>query len=298
MAHARTAHLQGSMAALLTPFHADGQMWLEPIPDLLDFQRKAGNVGVVSGGTNGEATSLSVEERKRLLEALLKHKQELFVIAGTGATSITDALELTKHAAQVGADAALVLPPFFVKNPTAEGLRNYFLPLLDCSELPLLLYNIPQFTAVPLPDELIDSLLDHPNLMGMKDSTGDLVHTLHWLERYPQLSIFSGSDLIHSQVYPKGAMGCISGSANAFPDLISAIWKGYKEDATGAKMQEAQQEILRLAEIYNRYPRIANNKAILTQKGFPRFHVRPPLVDISPEASESLIRELREAKFL
>ena len=142
MAHPRTAHIQGSMAALLTPFRENGEMWLEPIPDLLQFQRERGNVGVVSGGTNGEATSLSVSERKSLLEKLLEHKQELFVIAGTGATSIADALDLTKHAADAGADAALVLPPFFVKNPSVEGLRNYFLPLLDCSETSSVLLTI------------------------------------------------------------------------------------------------------------------------------------------------------------
>jgi 4-hydroxy-tetrahydrodipicolinate synthase len=286
------------MTALMTPFNAQGEMLLEPIPHLLEFHRQAGIVGVVSGGTNGEATSLSVEERKRLLEALVEQSGGLFVVAGTGATSIADARELTRHAARVGATAALVLPPFFVKNPTVEGLYGYFSALLDCADIPQILYHIPQFTAVPLPDEMIDRLQSHPNLMGMKDSSGDVEHTLGWLERYPNLSLFSGSDLIHAQVYPKGAMGCISGSANVFPDLISAIWRGYKEDPTGQKMQEAQDEVLRLAKIYRSYPPIAVNKAILAHKGFPFYHVRPPLVDFSAEMRQTLIRELQEAKFL
>jgi 4-hydroxy-tetrahydrodipicolinate synthase len=286
------------MTALMTPLDPDGQLWLEMLPALLEFQRNAGVTGVVSGGTNGEATSLSVDERKRLLDATMEHKQGLHVIAGTGATSIADALELTRHAARAGADAALVLPPFFVKNPTVEGLRNYFLPLLDCTEIPILLYHIPQFTAVPIPDELIDSLLDHPNMMGMKNSSGDIPHTQGWLKRYPQLSIFCGSDLIHEHVYPLGAAGCISGTANSFPDLIAHIWEGHQRDTTGQEMHKAQERILRLLDVLIRYPRIAVNKSILAHKGFPLFAVRPSLVDLTPEQNESLIRELVAAKCL
>ncbi len=298
MPNSRIAHLKGTFVALLTPMDSAGNLQLEYLPDLLAFHRQNGVVGVVSGGTNSEATSLSVSERKRLLEATLAQSNGLHVMAGTGATSLTDALELTRHAAECGAEAALVVPPFFVKNPSPLGLYNYFKALLDSADIPLLLYHIPAFTAVPIPDELIDNLLGHPNLVGMKNSTGDIAHTVGWLEKYPQLALYSGSDLIHEHVYPKGAHGCISGLSNAFPELISAVWQGYSEDPSLVKMREAQQRVLVMAEIVRKYPFVANNKTILAHRGFPRFHVRPSLVDLTPEQEDCLIGELKTAGLL
>lgn len=298
MPNSRIANLKGTFVALLTPMDSAGSILHEALPDLLDFHRRNGVVGAVSGGTNSEATSLSVSERKGLLEATLAHGAGLHIMAGTGATSITDALDLTRHAADCGAAAALVVPPFFVKNPSVEGLYRYFMTLLDGADIPLLLYHIPAFTAVPIPDALIDRLLGHPNLVGMKNSTGDVEHTVGWLEKYPTLALFSGSDLIHEHLYPEGAHGCISGLANAYPELISAVWTGYAEDPSLAKMREAQQRVLQMATIVRKYPFVANNKAILAHRGFPRFFVRPSLVDLTAEEEANLTAELREAGLL
>src|SRR5262249_16855803 len=119
MPHPKSAALRGLMPAILTPFDMQGCLALEHTPALLDFQRRAGVDGVVGCGTNGEGTSLSVTERKRVLEVVMEHRGGLTVIVGTGAANVPDAIELTQHAAEVGADAVLVLPPFFYKNPTA-----------------------------------------------------------------------------------------------------------------------------------------------------------------------------------
>ncbi len=293
MPNSRIENLKGTFVALITPMDSAGNILFEALPDLLEFHRRNGVAGAVSGGTNSEATSLSVAERKRLLEATLAQGEGLHIMAGTGATSVTDALDLTRHAAECGAVAALVVPPFFVKTPSVEGLYRYFMTLLDGADIPLLLYHIPAFTAVLIPDELIDRLLGHPNLVGMKNSTGDVEHTVGWLEKYPQLALYSGSDLIHEHVYPKGAHGCISGLANAFPELIAAVWTGYTEDPSLAKMREAQQRVLQMAAIVRNYPFVANNKAILAHRGFPRFYVRPSLVDLTAEQEEKMIGELK-----
>src|SRR5262245_57715143 len=125
MPHPGVAALRGLITAILTPFDDKGRLALEHYPALLDFQRRAGVDGVVVCGTNGEGTSLSVAERKQALETVMEHRGNLTVVAGTGAASPVDAVELTRHAAEVGANAALVLPPFFFKNPTTEGLANY-----------------------------------------------------------------------------------------------------------------------------------------------------------------------------
>jgi 4-hydroxy-tetrahydrodipicolinate synthase len=298
MPHPKAAALHGLMPALLTPFDSQGRLALEHTPALIDFQRRAGVDGVVICGTNGEGTSLSVAERKRALEAVMEHRGNFLVVAGTGASSVPEAVELTRHAAEVGADAALVLPPFFYKTPSAAGLADYFRPVLDAADLPILLYSIPQFSAVPITDELLDLLGDHPNLSGIKDSAGDLERTKTFITRYPQLKIFSGSDLIAGPSIAAGSAGCISGNANSFPEVLVAVRDAYAADPSGEKLHAAQARLNVLVSITNRYPLIAVSKSILAHRGLPRLGVRPPLIALTPAQEESLISELRTADFL
>ena len=201
---ANVERLRGLLTAILTPFDAQGNLALEHFPALLDFQRKAGVDGVIVCGTNGEGTSLSTSERKQALETVLARGEGLTVIAGTGATSITDAVELTRHAADAGADAVLVLPPFFFKNPDARGVADYFLQVMDAADIPVLLYNIPQHSAVPITDAVLERLIKQPNLAGIKDSAGVWEDTLHYITAYPQLRIFAGSDRLAYQSFRHG----------------------------------------------------------------------------------------------
>lgn len=298
MPHPKAAVLRGLLTAILTPFDQNGRLALEHTPGLLDFQRSAGVDGLVVCGTNGEGTSLSVAERKQALEAAIAHRGDFTIMAGTGAANIADTIELTRHAAEVGADAALVLPPFFFKNPSAAGLANYFRPVLDAADLPILLYSIPQMTAVPITNEVLDSLSEHPNLSGVKDSAGNWERTQEIITRYPQLKIFAGSDLIAGQSYAGGAAGCISGGANAFPEILAAIRDAHTADPTGEKLLAAQERLNILAAITQRYPLIAVSKSILAHRGLPRLGVRPPLVNLTPQQEESLIAELKAASFL
>src|SRR5689334_3463175 len=147
--------LRGVCTAIITPFDPQGNLKLDLYAPFLDFQRSAGIEGVVVAGTNGEGTSLSVAERMELLEAVLASRGDLLVIAGTGAASVTDAVELTRHAGSAGADAVLVLPPFYFKNPTPQGIGAYFRRIMDASDVPVLLYSIPQQTAIAISDEMI-----------------------------------------------------------------------------------------------------------------------------------------------
>jgi dihydrodipicolinate synthase/N-acetylneuraminate lyase len=268
------------------------------MPALLEFQRQAGTDGVVVCGTNGEGTSLSVEERKRTLETVLEHRGNLTVIAGTGAANITDSVDITKHAAEAGADAALVLPPFFYKNPTDEGVAAAFRPVLDAADLPIFLYSIPQFSAVPITNGTIDQLLFHPNLSGIKDSAGDWTRTEELITRYPNLSIFPGSDYLADKGYAVGAAGCISGGANAFPEIVAGVRDAFRPGAEASAPAEAQKRLNAVTEIMRRYPLIAVSKSILAHRGLPRLGVRPALVNLTPAQEESLIAELRQGGFL
>lgn len=290
--------LRGVLTATLTPIDLQGDPALQHFPALLDFQRNAGIDGVVVCGTNGEAASLSVAERKRVLETAMAHRGSLTIIAGTGASSVSDAVELTRHAAEVGADAALVLPPFFFKNPTAEGLEAYFRPILDATSLPVLLYNIPQFTAVPITDALLQRLADHPNLAGIKDSAGDWARTLEFITCYPNLRIFSGGDRLAAQCFTHGGAGIISGGANAFPELYSAIRDAHLAEPASEAVDKAQKRLDAALDITTRYPFLSTSKAIQAHRGLPRLGVRPPLTVLSPSQERELISELTAAGFL
>ena len=284
------------MTAILTPFDLKGELALEHMPTLIEFQSQAGIDGLVVCGTNGEGTALSVTERKQVLEAVIAHRGDMRIVAGTGATSVTDAVELTRHAAQIGADAVLVLPPFFSKNPSDQGLADYFRRVLDAANVPVLLYNIPQFTEVAITDELLRLLQGHPNLAGIKDSAGDWERSHEFITRYPELRIFVGSDRLDAPCYAAGGAGCISGGANAFPELLVAVREGFRRSPQEAV--QAQERLNTLLDITARYPFLSTSKSILAKRGLPRLGVRPPLTLLSPDMETRLFAELHDAGFL
>lgn len=287
--------LHGMMTAIVTPFDQSGNLNLEALPGFLDFQRAAGIDGVVVAGSNGEGVSMPVEMRKRLLEAVMQHRGNLRVVAGTGAANLEDAIELTRHAGQVGADAALVLPPFFFKNVSAQGVANYFRRVLEASEIPVLLYHIPQFSAVEVSNEVLDLLEGHPRLAGVKDSSGHWERTHALITRRPHLTIFCGADDLMGRALAAGAAGAISGGANAFPELIVAIKRAHD---SGGDVAAAQARLNAVKDIVLSYPLFAGNKSILAYRGVARMWVRPPLVDLSPAQEAKLIARLKEAGFL
>ncbi len=291
-----SARLHGVMTAILSPFDLDGRLMLDWLPALLDFQRAAGMDGIVVCGTNGEGTSLSVEERKQSLEIVLKHRGDFQVVAATGATSITDALELTRHAADAGADAALLLPPFFFKNPPVRGLADYFLPILDAAKLPILLYNIPQMTSVPITNALLDRLAGHPRLAGVKDSAGDWARTQELIQKYPQLQSFAGSDYLAGRCFSAGGAGCVSGGANPFPETVAAVRNAWQSGDAGA-LEKAQSRLDAMLDILVRYPFVGTSKSILARRGLPRMGVRPSLVNLSPQEEAAMLAEFEAAGF-
>ncbi len=284
--------------AIVTPMNKNGDLALEHTPALLDFQSKSGIDGVVVCGTNGEGPSLSVRERKQVLEAAYEHRGNLRIVAGTGAGNVPDTIELTKHAAETGAESALVLPPYFFKSPTAQGVADFFKRILDASSLPVLLYSIPQFTAINITNEIIDLLKDHPNLAGLKDSAGDLDRTRELIERYPHLNIYSGSDYITGPAFMHGAYGCISGGANAFPELLNGVRNAHRNGESHEKQLATQHTLTVMTNICAAYPLISTNKSIAAMRNLCRISVRPPLIDLTADQELNLSQELKAAGYL
>ena len=276
------------LTALVTPFDRSGRLNLAVLPELIGFQKAAGVDGLVIAGTNGEGPSMSVQERKNLLEAVTRLRGNLKIFAGTGAANLPDTIELTRHAASVGADAAMVLPPFFFKNVSSQGVGAFYRQVLDSVEIPILLYSIPQQSAVPITDEILDELRDHPRLAGLKDSAGELGRTMEMVRSLAGRRVFAGSDELLSDTLFGGAAGNISGTGNGFPDLLAAVRDSDISDrgAAQARMNLAKKIVLQ-------YPLIAGNKSVLAHRGVPRMWVRPPLVDLPEPQEKELVARLR-----
>ena len=191
--------ISGVICATLTPFISDiGLVDYEWIPAHLRFLESHGIHGVLALGTTGEGPSLGLSERQRVLDLVLSHRGGLAVIAGTGCAALAETVTLSQYALDHGADAILVMPPFYFKNGRPEGMLNYYRALCDAlpEDARLLLYHIPAVTAVPITPLMIEGLLaSHAHqFYGIKDSSGDIQHTMNLIQRYPQLQIFSGSD--------------------------------------------------------------------------------------------------------
>lgn len=220
----------GSITALITPFR-DGQVDEQAFQDFVNWQIEEGTHAVVPCGTTGESPTLSHEEHKRVVELCIEvAKERVPVIAGTGSNSTDEAVELTKHAAQSGADAALVVTPYYNK-PNQEGMKAHFNAVAEAADLPIIIYNIPPRSVVDMTVETMAELAEHPNIVGVKDATGDLTRPLtSRLEIGREFCLLSGDDGTVVAYLAQGGFGCISVSANVAPRLNAELHDAWRND--------------------------------------------------------------------
>ena len=283
--------------AIVTPFSEGGdRLLLDWFPQHLAWVEHRGADGVLALGTNGEGVSLSLQERKDVIDAVLTHRGRLGAMFGTGCASLPETVDLSRYAIERGADAVLVVPPFYFKEIAPQGLIAYYHALL--SSLPparkLLLYNIPDASGVEVADELVDALIERfpERLLGIKDSSGKLERTRRYLQRYPQLVIYNGGDGNVGEAATSGAFGAISAVANVFPDRIAGVLQAH---ASGGDVAAAQAEVTRIREMLERFPSHSAIKHLLRLvAGLPLSYVRPPLRDLTSDEAEALSRQLRE----
>jgi 4-hydroxy-tetrahydrodipicolinate synthase len=283
--------MQGVLAPVLTPF--DSQ--LNPDPDrFVSFCRKLlddGCSGLVPFGTTGEANSLSVEERERLLDALLEGGVPAEkLIPGTGCAALPDTVRLSKKAARAGCAGVLVLPPFYYKNPSEEGLYRSFAQAIDKTgegRLRVYLYHIPQVSQVGIPLRLIERLLKaYPGVVtGIKDSSLELENTRAMLRAFPGFEVFVGTEKFLLATLREGGAGCITAIANVNAPAIS---RAFRE-----RTEERQREIDAVRVVFEGLPMIAALKeAVARRTGDARWRaVRPPLVELSP-AERATLKEM------
>ena len=212
---------KGSIPALVTPFK-DGQVDMDALKKLVDWHIAEGSAGLVPVGTTGESPTLSHEEHHAVVEAVVKFAAgRVPVIAGTGSNSTAEAIDLIQHAERAGADAALVVTPYYNK-PTQAGLIAHFTAVHDASKLPIIIYNIPGRSVVDMSPATMGELAKLPRIVGVKDATGDL-------SRVPRTRITCGKDFIQLSgedatalgFNAHGGVGCISVTANVAPRLCA-----------------------------------------------------------------------------
>jgi len=280
--------MQGVLAPVLTPF--DSQ--LNPDPGrFVSFCRKLlddGCAGLVPFGTTGEANSLSVEERERLLDALLEGGVPAEkLLPGTGCAALPDTVRLSKKAARAGCAGVLVLPPFYYKNPSEEGLYRSFAQAIDRTgegRLRVYLYHIPQVSQVGIPLRLIERLLKaYPGVVtGIKDSSLELENTRAMLRAFPGFEVFVGTEKFLLATLREGGAGCITAIANVNAPAISCAFR--------ERTEERQREIDAVRVAFEKLPMIAALKeAVARRTGDAGWRaVRPPLVELSPDERASL----------
>ncbi|HTD05050.1 dihydrodipicolinate synthase family protein [Undibacterium sp.] len=292
--------LTGVFAPVVTPFKADlspdFELYLQHCQWLLQQ-----GAGLAVFGTNSEANSLTTTERMDLLDRLVQHGVDSGrMLPGTGCCTIQDTVELSRHATVHGCAGVLMLPPFFYKGVTDDGLFDYYSEVIErvaLQDLRVYLYHIPAFSGVPISLALIERLIRRypQQVAGIKDSSGDWQNIEAMLTNFPDFAIFPASESFLTRAMPLGASGCISATINVNPAAISRLCTGWRTD--GAVQQ--QQELDTVRKIFQSYPMIAALKfAISHYRDHPSWQIqRPPLSALAADKKSALIAALDAAGF-
>jgi 4-hydroxy-tetrahydrodipicolinate synthase len=302
--------LAGVYAAAVTPLRPDSaraeaggsNLDLESLPALLDFLAGRGCHGAVLFGTTGEGPSFSPQEREAVMRAACEYRDrhpDFRLIAGTGTPSLSETIELTKLAFDLGFEAALVVPPYYFRSATDQGLFNWFSELIRKAvpaDQYILGYHFPRVAGVGFSLDLLSRLKDSfpVQFAGIKDSShnADLARSLG--ETFgADLVVLTGTDTYLQLAMQNQAAGCITAPANVLSPLLRQIWEGMRSGSDVSKAQERLDQRRHILEQYPPFPPAL--KALLHRlHGFPRWSVRAPLVDIPPEVEDRLIGEFSE----
>jgi len=234
--------ITGSIVAIVTPMHEDGSLDLPSLRRLIDFHVAEGTDGIVIVGTTGESPTVNVDEHCELIQVAVEHAaRRIPVIAGTGANSTREAVELTRFAKKAGATAALSVVPYYNK-PGQEGLYRHFRQIAEAEDLPLILYNVPGRTVADLANDTVLRLAEVPGIIGLKDATGSIDRACDLIARVPEgFALYSGDDMTVMAFILLGGHGTISVTANVAPramhEMCAAALKG---DATTARAINAR----------------------------------------------------------
>lgn len=288
--------LTGSLVAIVTPMFEDGRLDLDALKKLIDFHIEAGTDGIVIVGTTGESPTVDVDEHCLLIKTTVEHvAKRIPVIAGTGANSTAEAIELTAKAKAAGADACLLVAPYYNK-PSQEGLYQHFKAVAEAVDIPQILYNVPGRTGCDLANDTVLRLSAVPNIVGIKDATGGIERGTDLLLRAPaDFAVYSGDDASALALMLLGGKGVISVTANVAPRLMSDMCAAaLKGDIASARAANAK-----LFGLHQKLFVEANPipvKWVLQQMGLIAAGIRLPLVNLSTQYHEVLRHAMNQAE--
>ena len=287
--------IQGSLVAIVTPMHADGGLDLPGLRKLIDWHIEQGTDGIVIVGTTGESPTVSVDEHCELIRVAVEHTaKRIPIIAGTGGNSTSEAIELTHYAKQVGADASLLVVPYY-NRPTQEGMFQHFKKIAESVDLPAVLYNVPGRTVADMSNETILRLASVPGIIGVKDATGNIGRGSDLIRLAPSsFAVYSGDDPTAMALMFCGGKGNISVTANIAPramhNLCVAAMAGKVADAVAIN-----NHVLPLHNKLFVEPNPIPLKWAMHELGLIDSGMRLPLVPLSPEFHETVRTAMRES---
>ncbi|RMH59354.1 MAG: 4-hydroxy-tetrahydrodipicolinate synthase [Candidatus Hydrogenedentota bacterium] len=286
------SRLRGSFVALVTPFDERFDVDEGALRDLVEWHIEQGTDGIVPCGTTGESATLSHEEHKRVIELVVKAVDgRVPVIAGAGSNSTRESIELTRHAADVGADFVLSITPYYNK-PTQDGLVRHFQEIADAVDIPLVLYNVPGRTSVNMLPAAVAAAAQHPRIVGIKEATANLAQISEVIRSTPpDFVVLSGDDFTVLPTLAVGGRGVISVTANLVPKLNAELIRLWERGEV-EKAREIHFRLLPLARAC-----FLETNPIPVKAGVARLRgisprVRLPLLEASPKTREELERVL------
>lgn len=283
---------EGSMVALITPFK-NGKIDEKSLRGLVRFQEDHGTDVLVPCGTTGESATLSHEEHERVIEIVVDESRESKVLAGTGSNSTHEAIRLTKHAAEVGCDGALVITPYYNK-PPQRGMAEHFRSLADAVEIDLILYNVPSRTGINLEASTVSELSSVSNIVGVKEASGDINQVSEICVQTPSdFSVLSGDDALTLPILSVGGHGVVSVVANIIPDRVHELVWSWKK-ANPAKSREIHQECFSLMRAMFLETNPIPLKFAASRMGLCENEVRSPLAPLGSPHQNQLMRYMKE----
>lgn len=291
--------LQGVFAAIVTPLKSDLSPDLDGLTDLVEFLANRGCHGLLVMGTTGEGPSYSLEERLSVYESVSltrQHFPDLKLLAGTGTPSLEDTIHLTKAVFSLDYDGVVVLPPYYFRKATDDGLFTWFSQVIKKAvpiDGALLGYHIPPISGVALSLDLIARLKDaYPSqFVGVKDSSGDPEWARNLDSRFgDDLIVFNGNDRLMLLAMNCHSSGCITAMTNILSPLHRQVWDSFQE---GIQDETTQEKLTRARAFLDRYPPMPPVLKLLLSKiyRFPTWRVKPPLLDITPAIGENILSE-------
>lgn len=290
--------LKGSFVAIATPMHADGALDLASLRSLIDYHVANGTDGIVIVGTTGEAPTVDFDEHCLLIRTTVEQVAgRIPVIAGTGANCTREAIELTQQAKSVGADACLLVAPYYNK-PSQEGLYQHFKAVAEAVDIPQILYNVPGRTGCDIANDTTLRLATIPNIDGIKDATGNMERGSDLLHRAPaDFGIYSGDDASSLPLMLLGGHGVISVTANAAPRLMHELCAA----AFSGNLELAREINLKLFPLHQKLFVEANPipvKWVLAEMGLIPRGIRLPLTPLTDQHHEVLREAMRSAELI